>query len=142
MPVESAGGLKSRAMAVRNDYLQYVLEQLSGLGRVTSRRMFGAAGLYCDGHFFGLISNDILYFKVDDSNRAAYEARGMDRFRPYPDKPYLSMTYYEVPADALEDGEELVTWARRSVAAAAAAASAKPRSRRPRKLAPRRGRKR
>jgi DNA transformation protein and related proteins len=138
----TGGRSKIPGMAVRNDYLQYVLEQLSGLGRVTSRRMFGAAGLYCDGHFFGLISDDTLYFKVDDSNRADYEMRGMGRFRPYPDKPHLSMTYYEVPADALEDGEELVTWARRSVAAAAAAGAAKSLGRRPRKTAPRRGRKR
>jgi DNA transformation protein len=69
-------------MAVSSDYLQYVLEQLSGLGLVTSRRMFGCIGLYCDGLFFGLIDDDTLYFKVNDSNRAAYEARGMSRFRP------------------------------------------------------------
>jgi DNA transformation protein len=107
-------------MAVSNDYLQYVLEQLSGLGRVTSRRMFGGVGLYCDGLFFGLLDSDTLYFKVDDSNRADYESRRMGRFRPYPDKPDVSMTYYEVPADALEDAEELVAWARRSVVVAMA----------------------
>ena len=109
-------------MAVTEDYLQYVLEQLAGLGRVTPRRMFGGVGLYHEERFFGLIAGDTLYFKVNDSNRGDYEARGMSRFRPFPDKPYWSMTYYEVPADTLEDADDCVLWARKSVAIAAVAA--------------------
>jgi DNA transformation protein and related proteins len=109
-------------MAVTEDFLQYVLEQLAGVGHVTPRRMFGAVGLYHDERFFGIIAGDTLYFKVNDSNRRDYEARGMDRFRPYADRPQLSMTYYEVPADILEDAEECGVWARNSVSIAAVAA--------------------
>jgi DNA transformation protein len=115
-------------MAVSSDYLQYVLEQLSGLARVSSRRMFGGIGLYCDGVFFGLIDSDTLFFKVDDSNRGDYVARNMAAFRPVADKPDLSMSYFEVPADALEDRDELASWASKSVAVAVA--SAKPRKKR------------
>jgi len=107
-------------MAVSPDYLQYVLEQLGGLARVTSRRMFGGIGLYCDGVFFGLIDDDTLFFKVDDTNRPDYVARGMAPFRPFRDRPDQSMSYFEVPADALEDRDELTAWARKSVTAAAA----------------------
>ena len=107
-----------RAMAVTQDFLQYVLEQLAGLGRVTPRRMFGAVGLYHGERFFGIIADDTLYFKVNDSNRGDYEARSMGRFRPYADRPQLSMTYYEVPADTLEDADECTAWARKSVAIA------------------------
>ena len=114
-------------MPVSSDYLSYVLEQLAGLPRVTSRRMFGAIGLYSDGLFFGLIDNDTLFFKVNDSNRGDYVARNMAAFRPFPDKPDLSMSYFTVPADALEDRDELAVWARKSVAVAAAAP--KPRAR-------------
>ena len=109
-------------MPVSSNYLGYVREQLAGLGGVSSRRMFGGAGLYCDGFFFALVDNDTLYLRVDDSNRADYTTRGMGQFRPYPDRPQLSMSYYETPADVLEDAAELVVWARRSVAAAMAAA--------------------
>ena len=105
-------------MPSSNDYLEYVLEQLGGLGRVRSRRMFGGFGLYCAEQFFALIFDDTLYFKVGDSNRADYESRGMARFRPHRDRPELSMTYYTVPAEVLEDVEEAVAWARRSVEAA------------------------
>jgi DNA transformation protein len=107
-------------MAVNEDFLKYVLEQVAGLSPVTPRRMFGGVGLYHSERIFGLIFGDTLYFKVDDSNRPDYEARGMGRFRPYADRPQLSMTYYEVPADALEDADECVMWARKSAAIAAA----------------------
>jgi DNA transformation protein and related proteins len=105
-------------MSVSADFLAYVLEQLGALGGVTSRRMFGGAGLYSDEFFFGLIMDDVLYLRVDDSNRADYSSRGMAQFRPYADRPHLSMSYYEIPADVLEDATELVSWARRSVAVA------------------------
>src|SRR5213080_2231869 len=108
-------------MAVSSEYLDYVHDQLSGLGGVTSRRMFGGAGLYCDEFFFALIDNDTLYLRVNDDNRADYTSRGMGQFRPYADRPELSMSYYETPADVLEDPAQLVSWARRSVAAAMAA---------------------
>ncbi|MGO9425108.1 MAG: TfoX/Sxy family protein [Steroidobacteraceae bacterium] len=102
-------------MAITDEFSLYVLEQLGALGAVAPRRMFGAVGLYCDGVFFGLIAGDVLYFKVGESNRGDYAARGMSRFRPYRDRPHLSMNYYEVPADVLEEPEECVLWARRSL---------------------------
>jgi DNA transformation protein len=105
-------------MTLSADYLQYVLDQLATLDNVSSRRMFGGAGLYCDELFFGLISDDTLYLRVDDSNRADYSARGAAPFRPYADRPELSMSYFEAPADVLEDTRQLVEWARRSVAVA------------------------
>ena len=105
-------------MPVSSDYLAYVLEQLAGLAGLSARRMFGGVGLYCDELFFGLIDNDTLYLRVNDDNRADYTARGMSAFRPYADRPELSMSYYEAPADVLEDPAQLVSWARRSVAAA------------------------
>jgi DNA transformation protein len=126
-------------MAVSDDFLQYVLEQLAGLGRVAARRMFGGVGLYHEERIFGFIAGDILYFKADDSNRGDYETRGMDQLRPYADKPQVSMTYYEVPADTLEDADECLAWARKS--AAIAAATAQPAARRGKKrmrAAPRR----
>ena len=102
-------------MAVSAEFLEYVLGQLPTPWNITARRMFGAVGLYGDGVFFGLISDDVLYFKVGDTNRRDYEARGMSQFRPYRDRPQVSMSYYEVPADVLEDAEECVIWARRSL---------------------------
>src|SRR5260370_5113001 len=96
------------------------MEDLCGAGGVSFRRVVGGFGLYRYDVFFGIISGDTLFFKVSDASRADYEARGMARFRPYRDKPQLSMSYYEVPADVLEDADECVRWAMHAVAAGAA----------------------
>jgi DNA transformation protein len=119
-------------MAVTDEYLQYVLEQLAGLGPVTPRRMFGGIGLFHADRIFGLIARDTLYFKVDDSNRRDYEERNMGRLRPFADKPDLSMTYYEVPADTLEDADTCVEWARKSTYVSATPSSSRRKSPRPR----------
>jgi DNA transformation protein len=112
-------------MPYNEDYLQYVLEQLASLRGAVSRRMFGGVGLYYEELFFGLIMRDTLYFRVDDANRPDYEALGMRRFQPYADKPHLSFNYFEVPAHVLEDADELIVWARRSLQAAQTAGATK-----------------
>jgi DNA transformation protein and related proteins len=118
-------------MAVSRAYVDYVLGQLAGLGRLRSRRMFGGAGLYCDEIFFAIIADDTLYLRVDDASRSDYTARGMAAFRPYAERPEVSMSYFAAPADVLESPEELLTWSRRSVSAAGASkTAAKPKRRR------------
>ena len=114
-------------MAVNQEYLSYVLEQLDGLARISFRRMFGGVGIYSGELFFALLFDDQLYFKVGDANRAEYESRSMQRFKPYADRPELSMTYYTVPVEVLEDRDELREWGKRSVAAALSSMKAKPR---------------
>ena len=114
-------------MTVSADYLQYVLDQLAAPGEVSARRMFGGVGLYSDELFFGLIAEDTLYLRVDDSNREDYTARGAAPFRPYADRPQLSMSYYEAPPGVLEDARQLSEWARRSVAVAQRAPPRAPR---------------
>ncbi|MBV8805167.1 MAG: TfoX/Sxy family protein [Sinobacteraceae bacterium] len=103
-------------MARSNQFLDYVLEQLHGLEHLASRRMFGGAGLYSGEIFFGLFYKERLYFRTDDATRPEYEARGSEPFRPRPNA--TRMLYYTVPADVLEDGDELIKWARKAVAAA------------------------
>lgn len=98
-------------MPVSAPYRDYVLERLSRLGRVTAKRMFGGVGLYLDGVFFALIADDTLYFKVENATKAPYEAAGMGPFKPFPNRP-MTMRYYEVPADVLEDDDRVAMWAR------------------------------
>lgn len=113
-------------MAVQEQYLAFVLEQLEGLGRVSTRRMFGGVGLYCGGLFFGLIDDDTLFFKTDTSNYAEYQARRMPRFMPPADRPLGPTGYHQVPADIIEDGEMLVSWGHKAVAVALASQARKP----------------
>ena len=119
-------------MAVQAQYLAYVLEQLAGLAGVSTRRMFGGIGLYSGGLFFGLIDDDTLFFKTDESNAAEYQARNMPRFMPPANRPLGPMGYHQVPAEIIEDGELLVAWGRKSVAVALASQVRKAKRARPR----------
>jgi DNA transformation protein len=71
--------------------------------------MFGGVGIYAGDLFFALIDDDLVYFKVDDANRPAFEARGMGPFMPGGDGGEV-MQYYQLPEDVLEDPEELGRW--------------------------------
>lgn len=117
-------------MTVQAQYLAYILEQLAALGALRSNRMFGGVGLYSSELFFGLIDDDTLFFKTDESNIAPYHERRMPRFMPFPDRPEAVLGYHQVPADIIEDAEVLVDWARQSVAVALRSQVAKARPRR------------
>lgn len=114
-------------MAVSDEYLEYVMDQLKEVGRVQPKRMFGGAGLYVDGVFMAIIADDTLYFKVDDSNRKDYEDVGMGPFRPSfkKSKRNAPMSYYEVPVDVLEDEEALGEWAVKAMKVALSKKTAK-----------------
>lgn len=118
-------------MRVSPDYRDHVLDQLACLGRVSARNMFGGVGLYLDDLFFALIADDVLYFKVDDTTRGAYESLGMAAFKPYRNR-LMTMAYYEVPTEALEDMDHLQSWGREAVEVARRARAAQPMRGRPR----------
>jgi DNA transformation protein and related proteins len=109
---------KLRSLKSSEAFTSFVVDQLTELGEVTPKSMFGGVGLYCDGVFFGIIARDVLYLKVDETSRADYEAAGTEPFRPYPDRSG-STQYYAVPVDVLESGMDLVAWARKAVTVAA-----------------------
>jgi DNA transformation protein len=120
-------------MAVSQGFLDFVLEQLEPLGDVTSRRMFGGAGLYSGDVFFAVLDTDTLFFKVDETTVDQFVDAGMPPWQPYPDKPETSPNYYQVPVSVLEDRDELVAWARRSVDVGRRRGTSRRRRRRPKR---------
>lgn len=113
----------------RDTYLQFVLEQLAPVGgEITARAMMGGQTLYCDGIVFALIGHGALHLKADAENRPMFEARGLPAFQPDPkERPEAVLQYYLVPADVLEDREELARWAREAVHAGRRASAVKTR---------------
>jgi DNA transformation protein and related proteins len=117
-------------MAVRSSFQILVLDQLGrAIPGIRSRAMFGGVGIYAGDIFFALIADDTLYFKVDESTRAEFEARGMGPFRPFGDEGG-TMKYYQLPEDILEDPEELRSWAEKAVAIARQSKARRPKRRR------------
>lgn len=113
-------------MAVSEQYRDYVMELLAPLGAVTPRRMFGGLGIFRDGLMFALVADDTLYLKADESTRGDFEAAGTGPFS-YGTKGGRRgvMSYYQAPAEVLEDGDEAVVWAAKAVKVALRAQAAK-----------------
>ena len=111
-------------MAVSQGYREFVLEQLGRVTPVTGKSIFGGVGIYAQGLFFALIAEDRLYFKVNDATRPDFERRGMEPFRPFGEDS--AMGYYEVPADVVEDVNQLEAWMKKAIDVAATARRGKP----------------
>jgi DNA transformation protein len=116
-----------RSLRVTPEFRDFVLDQLARVPDLRSRRMFGGVGLYSGERFFAIIAADELFFKVDDGNRGAYEAVGSEPFRPVANRP-VSMAYFRVPLEVLEDPVELVSWARTAIDVAGRAAEKREKS--------------
>jgi len=113
-------------VAVSESLVALLQEQLEPLGRITFRRMFSGAGVYCDGVIFGLILRDTLHFKVDDGNRAAYAAEGMEPFSYEAQGKIRQIgAYWRVPERLFDESDEMVAWARAALAAGRRAAAGK-----------------
>lgn len=57
-------------MASSLSYVEFLMEQLSGAGTITFRRMFGEYGLYCDGKYFACVCDDRLLAKITPAGEA------------------------------------------------------------------------
>jgi len=105
-------------MTKDRSFHEYVVKDLLGnISGITSRAMFGGLALYRDGTIFGIVADSELYFKVDDGNRAEYEA-GMSHPFTYTrsDGKKVSMSYWLVPAEFMDDRDGLLALIEKSVA--------------------------
>ena len=75
-------------MASNPDFVQYIVDQCGGAGKIEARKMFGDYGVYCDGKIFGLVSDNGFYVKPTDAGRAMLKIEDMRP--PYEGaKPYF-----------------------------------------------------
>lgn len=102
-----------------DSFKEFVLDQLSALPDVRARAMFGAHGLYSGENFFGILDEGRLFFKTDAQSQAYYTTRGMSPIAYKSKGRLVTMNFYEVPSDVLEQPQELAEWARRAIQVAA-----------------------
>ena len=106
-------------MVASASFADFLREQLAPLGRVSTRRMFGKTGVFCDGVMLGMVTDDTLYFRVDAHNRAA-----LKEAEAYPPLNYtkkgstIDLAFWRAPERLFDDTDDLVTWARAALAAA------------------------
>ena len=103
----------------RDSMQEWVETCLAALPNLEVRRMFGGAGIYADGTMFGILHKGRVYLKTDERTRAAFVERGAGPFRAT--KKLVLKSYYELPADVLDDDAEFLSWCRGAVEIAEAA---------------------
>lgn len=80
-----------------------VVADLSSLGDITSKKMFGGHGIFCDGVMFGLIdSNGTVHLRADEATADDFEGSGSSK--------HGRMPYWTVPAEVLESETDFAEW--------------------------------
>src|SRR5688500_7265903 len=106
-------------MVASASFAGFLREELAPLGHITVRRMFGKTGVFCDGLMFGMVTEDVLYFRVDDQNAAAFEeARSSPALNYEKGGRTIDLAFWRAPDRLLDDPDELVGWARTALGAA------------------------
>jgi DNA transformation protein and related proteins len=99
-----------------SDYIEFVKDQLAPLRGISTSRFFGGIGLSSEGTQFAMLMAGSLYFVVDDCTRPKYQKMGSSCFSYGTKNGRVEVAkYYAVPAELLEDQEQLVSLARESI---------------------------
>ena len=107
-------------MAASPQYITFITEQLSRVGRVSSRRMFGCIGFYVDDVFCAIVNRDNeCFLRTGPHNLNDFLDAGAPQFM-------ASMPYYQVPEQVLEEADDMAVWTAKARSAAVAAQSIKP----------------
>lgn len=106
-------------MAASTSFAEFLREQLAPLGSITTRRMFGKTGVFCDGLMLGMVRDNTLYFRVDDDNRAAFkEAESFPPLNYEKQGGVIDLAFWRAPDRLFDEPDELVRWARAALGAA------------------------
>ena len=106
-------------MVASDSFAEFLREQLASLGHVTMRRMFGKTGVFCDGLMFAMVTDDTLYFRVDEHNRAAFkEAASFPPLNYEKKGSSIDLSFWRAPERLFDEPDEFVAWARTALAAA------------------------
>lgn len=117
-------------MVASDSFAEFVRDQLAPLGPIALRRMFGKTGVFCHGVMLGMVSENTLYFRVDDGNREAFKEAAADPPINYRKQGTLiDLSFWRVPERLYDEPEAFIAWARLALAAARRVAAMRPASR-------------
>ena len=93
-------------------FYDWVKQDLFGnIPGITSRAMFGGYGCYLNGKIFGIIADGKLYFKANADSIPAFEKYNCKPFQySAKDRKRVTMSYWEVPEEVMEDSVLLEQW--------------------------------
>jgi DNA transformation protein len=88
----------------------------AGLGAVQIRRMFGGKGIYFNGVIFAIVIRGELMLKADARSAPDFEAAGCRQWTYTGSRhgKLVLMPYWTVPDPAVDDPDEMASWARKA----------------------------
>jgi DNA transformation protein and related proteins len=106
-------------MVASDSFAEFLRDQLAPLGRITTRRMFGKTGVFLDGVMIGMVTENTLYFRVDDQNQATFkEAEAFPKLNYEKQGQTIDLSFWRVPERLFEEPDEFVVWAKAALGAA------------------------
>ncbi len=96
------------------EFVDFLQEVFSNFGAVQARKMFSGYGLYHDGVMFGLVADEVLYFKADETSAHYFKAKNLTQFEYSRGDKIVKMSYYLAPEEIFDDPDEAAKWANRS----------------------------
>jgi len=106
-------------MVASDSFAEFLREELAPLGRLSTRRMFGSTGVFCDGVMLGMVHENTLYFRVDDGNREAFKEASASPPLSYVCRGrVIDLSFWRAPERLFDEPDELVEWGRKALAAA------------------------
>lgn len=98
--------------------IEYYQDLFADFGVISTRKMFGVDGLYCDGLFFAIVADDELWLKVDNASRDEFEAVGAEQYMFVMKGKPSPIPYYRAPEDVFDDEASLEHWTNLALGAA------------------------
>jgi DNA transformation protein and related proteins len=81
--------------------------------------MFGKIGAFCDGPMLGMVTDNTLYFRVDDHNRATFkEVESVPPLNCEKRGRTIDLSLWRAPERLFDEPDEFATWARVALLAA------------------------
>ena len=104
-------------MSISDADIAFVKDLFSGVGTLTTRKMFGGLSIYADGVIFALIiSTGALMIKAKGALASDLAAQGSQQFiHDGKDDKRVAMPYWTLPDAAMDEPELACDWARRSL---------------------------
>ena len=100
-------------MPVTPEFRKDVEAHLARISPTTSKAMFGGVALYSGEFLYGILDDDRIYFKVDETNIEDFKKFDAEPWTVSPGK--VNTAYYEVPKAIWESDMKIAEWINKAV---------------------------
>ncbi|MDZ4140569.1 MAG: TfoX/Sxy family protein [Methylotenera sp.] len=102
----------------QNEFVAFVIEQMSFVHGLRVRAMFSGHGVYQDDCMFAIIVDEQLFFKADANVRTEFEAKDLKPYTYVTRGKLVAMQYFEAPPEVFDEIDEMRIWVNKALTVA------------------------